>query len=96
VELAFVSGEFLEYTLPKDKHYLYKYFTTELQKQFMHYLIIFGSDKKFIEHTGYDCSERWRIDQRRRLQRLQADHQTAKAAMNFEVLAKIESGDYDV
>lgn len=58
-DLQFISGDFFETDIPKDKKYLLKYFKTDLQLAFLKYYLAFGNSKNFIDHTGYYCSDRY-------------------------------------
>ena len=67
-DLDFLSGWFFEYEVPKDKQYLLKYFTTDLQRAFLRYYLVFGNSWNFVDHTGHYCSRRllWKFQARYR------------------------------
>lgn len=94
-ELEFISGRIFDLELPKNKQYLWKYFKTTLQKQFVKYYLTYRTYKKFTEHTGYYCSNRWIRRLIKNLDRLEQLHAEAKEAAlqgDFEKLATVESG----
>ena|SRR6266446_811945 len=89
-ELLFISGAFIDYEIPKEKYYLYKYFCSPLQKQFLRYYFMFGEITRFNDHTGYYCKKPWLLMMNVRLRKLIRLHDEAKAEMDFEKLAMIE------
>lgn len=93
-DLKFISGEFFDLTLPKEKQYLLKYFDTDIQTQFLYYYHIFHSIDRFVEHTGYRASKRWLIDLKNKYDRLVEIHDISKRDMDFETLASITSGKF--
>ena len=93
-DLKLVSGDFLNLELPKDKRYLYKYFNTEIQMQFLRYYYIFGNFDRFMEHTGYFCTKRWLRDLKNKYEILISVYDEAKKNMNFTLLVEIQSGKF--
>lgn len=96
-DLDVISGRFFEYDIPREKQYLLKYFTTDLQVAFLRYYLIFGESRMFVEHTGHYCSERLRFRLLARARRLMDLHEQARRAMTEESLATLqllESGLY--
>ncbi len=91
-DLNFLSKKFIYTPIPKDKNYLFKYFKTDIQKQFLKYYFIFGTYKNFMDHTGYFCQTRWLIALCSKLEALEAARILAKKNFDFEMLVKIESG----
>ena len=91
-DLAFLSRLFETEELPKEKAYLYKYFKTAVQEAFVKYVHVFGNYDNFMEHTGHRCSKRWLDNLHERLVKLESEHREAKQNMDFELLARIESG----
>lgn len=94
MDLHFISGEYFEAILPKEKAYLQRYFATDVQRAFLRYVHVFGEWKLFIEHTGHYCSKRMLQVLHQKLCRLEAAHKAAKDAMDFDTLQLIESGKY--
>lgn len=90
----FISGDFFEVVLPKDRAYLQRYFVTEVQRAFLRYMHVFGNWKNFIEHTGHYCSKRSLQVLHLKLRKLEEAHKAAKASMDFDTLELIESGKY--
>ena len=95
-EMAFVGGLFVNCDIPKEKQYLLKYFTSDLQKQFLRYLLQFQSTVRFVDHTGYYCSDRWLKMLKARMKKLETAYEKAKKDFDLETVAAIEMGKYDV
>lgn len=96
-DLDFISGLFFEYEIPKDKHYLTRYFRGPLQLAFLRYYMVFGSHANFTDHTGVHCSRRLLYGFERRYKALIAAHEKAKKTLSeesMEALQLIESGKY--
>lgn len=94
MDLLFISGEFLDTPVDRDKAYLLRYFDTKIQKQFVKYFLLFRSERNFTDHTGLKALPLWLGKLRRRLQALEAAHAKAKADFDLETTAKIEQGKY--
>lgn len=94
-DVQLIGGEFLDpASLPKNKRYLYHYFSTEPQKQFVRYYLAFHRVDFFVAHTGYSASQSWLKKLASRLDRLEANLAAARVAGDFELVAQIESGKY--
>ena len=93
-DAKFVSGEFFDFQIPKDKKYLMKYFTTEIQQQFVSYLLMFGGYDNFVDHTGIFCKKRYMQHMFAQFTKIQEAHYKAKKEMNLELLSDIESGNF--
>lgn len=95
-DLAFLSGQFFDTEIPKDKAYLQKYFTSNLQKAFLRYVLVFEEDvSAFCEHTGYVCTPPFLYKLRCRYKELISVHKKAKESMDFDLLWLIESGKFE-
>jgi len=95
-DLIFISGEFFDFEIPKEKKFLFKYFKADLEHSFLKYYFCFGDFENFTDHTGCYCQVRWLRLLKKRLDKLLAQHQNAKAEYNFELLRVIEDGNYKV
>lgn len=93
-ELIFLSGQFFDCDLPKEKQYLFRYFDTDLERQFLRYYHCFGQYDYFTDHTGMRCQVRWLRILKKRLDLLVRVHAQAKMEMELELLAQIETGKY--
>lgn len=93
-ELNFISGEFLDYTIPKDKKYLLKYYTSKIQQQFLRYYLLFRTKDRYIEHTGLFVRIRWLQELESRLLEIEKIHKQAKEDFDIEKVAEIESGKF--
>lgn len=94
-DLDFISGKFFTYEIPKEKHYLLKYFKNELQMQFLRYFMLVGDTRNFVDHTGYYCSRRLLCYFKNRYRRLTRVYDAAKRALTeegMETVHLIESG----
>lgn len=95
-ETAFIGGLFINCDIPKEKQYLLKYFTSDIQRQFIRYMLQFGNAVRFVDHTGYYCSERWLKMLKARMRKLETIYDQAKKDFDFETVAEIEMGKYHV
>ncbi len=95
-DLLFLAGVFFDFEIPKERQYLFRYFKTNIEKQFIRYYYCFGDYEHFAEHTGLYCQKRWLKILKRRLDELVAVHAAAKLEADLESgrLAYIESGKY--
>jgi hypothetical protein len=96
MDAHFISGDFLSVTLPKEKLYLLRYFSTDIQRAFLFYMHVFGEWSMFMDHTGHRCSRRNLQILSVRLVDIQAAHKKAKESFDFDALEKIEKGKYKV
>lgn len=98
-DLDFISGRFFDFEIPKEKRYLLKYFTTELQQAFLRYYMVFGSAANFVEHTGHYCSERLLWKFKARYRHLTQVYEEAKKSLTEEGMStveRIEAGKYSL
>lgn len=98
-ELTFIAGDFSEFEIPRDKQYLFRYFKTDLEQQFLKYLYCFGDYENFVEHTGHYCQHRWLHVLKRRHDIIVSYYQDVKKDifnsdddLDFNVLVQIEKG----
>lgn len=96
MDLLFISGDFFEQPVPREKEYLLKYFRSRLQRQFVRYYLLFRSPRNFTDHTGLKVLPLWLRKLRKKLNILESALARAKADFDFELVAKIESGVYKV
>jgi len=96
-DLDFISGDFLDHEIPREKQYLLKYFTTDVQVAFLRYALVFEDTKLFKDHTGHFCSDRLKFRLLARFKQLTKLHAQAKGVLTEESLNDIqllESGQY--
>jgi hypothetical protein len=93
-DLKLISGIFLEDHIPNDKLWLRRYFSSNIQKKFLSYIIIFESGYYFTRHTGIKCSVRYVKKMKKRYFYLVNCHKEAKNNFDLELLANIESGQF--
>jgi len=94
-DLHFISGDFLDYEVPKKQRFLLKYFKTDLQVAFLRYYLVFGNWKNFVDHTGYHCKERYLRKQEVRYHSLMEAHKKASSVLDEEhmkMLQKLMAG----
>lgn len=94
-EAQFLAGLFFEFDVPIEKRFLFKYFTSPLEHQFVKYYLCFGEIEFFIEHTGYFCQKRWLNILKRRFDKINLLHDKLKNDMELELLQKLEKGQYE-
>lgn len=92
--MLFVSGDFFDQPIHREKEYLFKYFTGKLQRQFIRYFLLFRSPRNFTDHTGLRVQPLWLRKLRKKLDALETAHATAKKAFDTEKIALLEQGKY--
>lgn len=93
-DAVFLAGLFFEYEIPRDKMFLFKYFRTPLEQQFVKYYMCFGEIDNFVDHTGYFCQKRWVRLLKKRMDKLLNVHETYKNNFELDKLRELESGHY--
>lgn len=94
MEAEFIGGKFFEDNLEKNQRYLYRYFSTPIQKQFVRYYLMFRRVDTFVDHTGFQCTKRWLENLGARIEKLEVIRKQAQSEANIELLAQIDAGDY--
>lgn len=96
-----ISGEFFDISLPKEKTYLYKYFKTPVQQQFVRYTYVMDDStpqfftfilRNFVNHTGYRLDDRKVTQFLAKYRKIEEVWQRAKKDLDFELLKTIEDG----
>lgn len=90
----FIAGKFFDHEIPLDKKYLLKYFTSDIQIQFLKYYLVFNNHENFVDHTGIYCTFVWVKKMRKNIDILIAAHAKAKRDIDLKFLMEIESGAY--
>lgn len=101
-DLDFIAGNYLYGDLPFEKDYLRHYFTSELERLFVGYHILFGSiyEKEgflryynlFQNHTGYLCSTRWLRVLLRRYKDIEKELEEAYRKTDLDMISRIKIG----
>jgi hypothetical protein len=91
-EAKFLAGEFFDLPLPREKAFIFRYFRSPLERQFVRYYICFGQIDNFIHHTGFFCQRRWLRILRNRYEKLVKLHEKYKTEGNLEKLNQLEKG----
>lgn len=94
-ESQFLAGNFFEFEISKERNFLFKYFRSPLEKQFVRYYLCFGEIEYFTEHTGHFCQKRWLKILKQRFDKIIAFHNQCRENMELELLEKIEKGRYE-
>lgn len=95
-DLMFLASAYETFEIPKEKKYLLRYFTTPVQQTYLKYVFLCGNRNNFVEHTGFNCQERWLKILDKKLEKLLIAHKEAKSNMDLSLLAKIEKGKYRI
>lgn len=93
-DLIFISGDFFDFEIPKEKNYLFKYFRKDIQQKFIKYFFAFGDFENFVDHTGLYCQRRWLKILYKKLLKLESAHKIAKSNIDLNTLIRIEAGKY--
>jgi len=91
-DAVFLAGVFFEYEIPRDKMFLFKYFRSPLETQFVKYYMCFGEIENFVDHTGYFCQKRWVRLLKKRMDKLLKLHETYKNNFELDKLRELEEG----
>ena len=92
--MTLIGGRFLDEPIPKEKQYLYRYFTTDVQRLYVRYFFDFNCYLHFVEHTGIYRSRRWLKRMKHRLQAIESAYEQAREDGNFELLTEILTGSW--
>jgi hypothetical protein len=93
-ESQFLAGNFFDFEISKERNFLFKYFRSPLERQFVRYYLCFGEIEYFTEHTGHFCQKRWLKILKQRFDKIIAFHNQCRENMELELLEKIEKGRY--
>lgn len=93
-EYQFLAGKFFDFEISKERKFLFKYFRSPLEKQFIRYYLCFGEIEYFTEHTGHFCQNRWLKILKQRFDKIIAFHNQCRENLDLELLEKIEKGRY--
>ena len=96
-DLIFLSRQFEDFELPKDKLFLLKYCETLAQEAFLKYIFAFNDDfKNFVNHTGIVMQRRWMRMLFNKIKKLEKLHADARSSFDLALLSQIESGKYKI
>ena len=93
-DLGLIAGEFFDMLLPKNKQYLWYYFKTDIERQFVTYYLLFNCHGRFSHHTGYVCSDRYCWKMQKRLRKIENAFAAAQKAGDIETIAAIKMGNF--
>lgn len=93
-DLLYLSGNFFDTEIPKDKSFLLKYFKSDIQISCLKYYIAFEDLSMFVEHTGVFATDNYLQVLGHRIEKLISARNQAKKNMDLELLWKIETGKY--
>lgn len=88
-------GRSWEYiTLPSDRRFLEKYFTTDIQGVFFRYIYVFDDYVNFIDHTGFFVTKRYMQRLYKEFNELIESYIKAKKDFDLDMIVKIEDGKF--
>lgn len=73
-----------------------KYFKNKVRKAFLNYFLTFRTSVHFTEHTGFSCSVRYLKTMKSEFLALEKAYSEAKARLDFEAVADIEMGLFEL
>jgi hypothetical protein len=101
-DMDFIAGKFLTEEFLSEKEYLRHYYTTELEKAFLNYFVVFEESLNgmtvvqfhimFSNHTGIKCCERWTRFLIKRYKKIEEELSKAYAKSDLERIAAIKTG----
>ena len=92
-----IAGKFLdEEVLPKELLWIYKYFDTKVQINFVRYFYVFKTTNRFVDHTVFFVTQKWLESLENRLNSLIEIHKKAREDGDIENIALLESGGYKI
>ena len=84
----------MEEDLPPEKRFLAKYFSTNIQRRWLVYFLIFGNYTHFVEHTGFKVSKVWMKKLKKRFLKIETAYSIAKSELDFDTIESIATGNY--
>lgn len=94
-ELKLIGGIFT-HEIPPDKQYLYKYFSNECGKAFVRYYYHMNSYGRFKQHAGFNVTNRNVFHLLNKYRKLELILKEAQKNFDFDLVAKIKSGQYEL
>jgi len=91
-DAVFLAGLFFDFDVPREKQFLFKYFRTPLEQQFVRYYLCFGEIENFVDHTGYFCQKRWVRLLKKRIDKILRTHEIYKNSFALDKLRELEEG----
>lgn len=93
-EAIFLAGLFFDFDVPREKLFLFKYFRSPLERQFVKYYLCFGEIENFVDHTGFFCQKRWVRLLKKRMDKILSTREDFKNNFQLDKLKEIEKGRY--
>jgi hypothetical protein len=91
--MNFIS-DFMDRPVDREFSWMTCYFKSGACADFLKYFSVFRTISHFSEHVGRPCSLRWANRMKSRFVRLEAARAKARADLDFELLADIETGKF--
>jgi hypothetical protein len=91
-EAKFLAGVFFDIELPREKLFVFRYFRSPLERQFVRYYYCFGEIDNFVDHTGFACQKRWLLILKKRFDKLVEKHGEYRKEAMLDQLKEIEKG----
>lgn len=96
-DLDFIANKYVSFEVPKEKSFLLRYFTTDLQIAFLKYYLLCGRHNNFTDHTGFYVSRSVRFEWAQIIDKFISVYEKAKRELSEEsmlLIDKIESGQF--
>ncbi len=93
-DAMFLAGAFFNYYVPREKQFLFRYFRSPLEQQFVKYYLCFGDIDNFVDHTGFFCQKRWLRILKKRIDKIISVYETYKNNSELDKLRELENGRY--
>jgi len=104
-DLLLLQGEFFDGKLPPEYRFLLKYFSSEIERQFLFYWFAFSGMicrtngrglksfyRNFVDHTGFYCSNRWFLYLVKKVRKITSAFEKARVSMDLQRINFIKDG----
>ncbi len=88
--LKFLSLGSEPISIPKEFHFMRKYFKTKDQQAFFNYYFVFRDERNFVNHTGVKITPPSACKLKGKFEWLMQEYLTAKNNMDLDRLAKLK------
>ena len=95
-DAKFLAGVFFEFDVPRENNFIFQYFRSPLEHQFVRYYLCFGEIDNFVDHTGYFCQKRWLRILKKRFDNIKSTYDSYKKEFKLKELEELENGGYEI